>query len=290
MHTNKGEAKRKFNLIESNPTKIAVIKKKVPLKAELSIQLKELQLKFDTLEEENKTLKQEIEELKNNGTERMQEDQDTQTKAEFTEIACIECIFLASCEEELNWHMGEEHDQDYVDYFDTEFPCSVCSKGCQSERELKRHKQIYHHKKVKRHSLECNHCEDNFEKKHEVLEHMKKVHAENVSACWNFASGFCEFGELKCWFSHSELGKNQDKPTNLKCNICKKTFINRFELLKHRKQNHLHLVPLCKNVATGSCRFGEENCWFKHTETEISEKMNDKNEDNVRTYSKNKSK
>jgi hypothetical protein len=40
MHTNKGEAKRKFNLIDSNPTKIAVIKKKVLLKKELNIQLK----------------------------------------------------------------------------------------------------------------------------------------------------------------------------------------------------------------------------------------------------------
>ena len=31
MHTNKGEAKRKFNLIDSNPTKIAVIIKKVKI-------------------------------------------------------------------------------------------------------------------------------------------------------------------------------------------------------------------------------------------------------------------
>ena len=60
MHTNKGDAKRKFNLIDSNQSKIAVLKKKVPLKTELNIQLKELQLKFQCLEEENKTLKKEI--------------------------------------------------------------------------------------------------------------------------------------------------------------------------------------------------------------------------------------
>ena len=103
---------------------------------------------------------------------------------------------------------------------------------------------------------------------------MKKVHAENVSACWNFGSGYCEFGELNCWFSHSEIRKKQDKPINIKCNICEKTFRSHFELLKHRKKNHLHLVPLCKNV---SCRFGKENCWFKHNETEKSDSNEDKN-------------
>ena len=115
MHTNKGEAKRKFHLMDSNQSKIAVLKRKVPLKAELNIQLKDLQLKFQCLEEENKTLKKEIEELKSKRTDKILDNQETQTKAEFTEIACIECIFVASCEEELNFHMGEEHDKDYID-------------------------------------------------------------------------------------------------------------------------------------------------------------------------------
>ena len=131
----------------------------------------------------------------------------------------LPCIFVASCEEELNFHMGEEHDKDYIDYFDAAFPCSVCARGCQSEKELKRHKQIYHHKTVKKHTLECNHCEDNFEKKNELMEHMKEVHAEKVSACWNITSGYCGFGELKCWFSHKESTENETKNSeNLKPN------------------------------------------------------------------------
>ena len=54
QHTNKAEAKRKFDLIESNPTKMTVIKKKMPLKSELNTQLKEIQAKYESLEKETK--------------------------------------------------------------------------------------------------------------------------------------------------------------------------------------------------------------------------------------------
>ena len=60
QHTNKAEAKRKFDLIESNPTKMTVIKKKMPLKSELNTQLKEIQAKYESLEKETKTNRETI--------------------------------------------------------------------------------------------------------------------------------------------------------------------------------------------------------------------------------------
>ena len=44
-------------------------------------------------------------------------DQECQTKAEYVEISCTEYICLASSEDELNHHMGEEHKKDLISQF-----------------------------------------------------------------------------------------------------------------------------------------------------------------------------
>ena len=63
--------KRKIELVESKPNKVtAISKKKAPLKADVMIQLKELQERFDTLENKNKeninSLEEANEALENN--------------------------------------------------------------------------------------------------------------------------------------------------------------------------------------------------------------------------------
>ena len=69
-------------------------------------------------------------------------------------------FFLASSEDELNYHMGEEHDKDFISYFETDFPCSVCDRWCRSEKELNRHMKIYHCKRVKFCSYDCKSCDE----------------------------------------------------------------------------------------------------------------------------------
>ena len=50
----KPEIKKKIDLIDSKSTKIATaVKRKVPLKSELTIQFKELKEKYDTLNNQN---------------------------------------------------------------------------------------------------------------------------------------------------------------------------------------------------------------------------------------------
>ena len=66
QNTNRAESKRKFDLIESNPTKMTVIKKKMPLKSELNTQLTDLQAKYESLEIENKQNKETIKNLEEN--------------------------------------------------------------------------------------------------------------------------------------------------------------------------------------------------------------------------------
>ena len=38
--------------------------------------------------------------------------------------------------------------------------------------------------------------------------------------------------------------------------------------MKHRKEYHSDKVPSCNAVNTGSCRYGEKKCWFKHSKKE----------------------
>ena len=80
--------------------------------------VKTLQEKYDNLIEENKKnvaliaeLKEELAELaaaKNptKGTE----SKETQTKSEFQDYPCNECVYSASCMEELDWHFENYHD------------------------------------------------------------------------------------------------------------------------------------------------------------------------------------
>ena len=43
-------------------------------------------------------------------------------------ILCNLCVHVATCEEELNWHLCEEHDKDDKLCFDSDFPCTICGK------------------------------------------------------------------------------------------------------------------------------------------------------------------
>ena len=65
--------------------------------------------------------------------------------------------------------MGEQHGYYYISYFDSDYPCSVYNQWCKSEKELKRHINIYHGKIVKLCHFECNFCDENVGTKDKFL-------------------------------------------------------------------------------------------------------------------------
>ena len=82
-----------------------------------------------------------------------------------------------------------------------------------------------------------------------------------------FLEGICGFGE-ECWHSHTN---NTTKILpEYRCRICAKVFTVRYDFMKHRKENHIEIVPICRDVENGTCKFGKENCWFNHKEFEMS--------------------
>ena len=70
-------------------------------------------------------------------------------------------------------------------------------------------------------------------------------------------------------FLHAEITGE-----NFECNLCDEKLSNHLMFLKHRKMQHEHAVPHCRNYSDGSCRYSKGDCWFQHS------KNSDENKDN----------
>ena len=53
--------------------------------------------------------------------------------------------------------------------------------------------------------------------------------------------------------------------------------------MKHRKEYHSDKVPSCNSVNTGSWRYGENKCWFKHSKNENNINDSEENMDFTET-------
>ena len=237
--TNSGKGPKAFKVIET--------KTKPLTKNELMVKYKALEEKLENLVKENERNIQEIARLEKEKFPKISKDQESQTKndTDFVEISCTECIFLASCEDELNWHMGEDHGKDYISYFDSDYPCSVCDRWCKFEKDLNRHMKVYHAKRVKFFSFECNMCDESLGNKDELMKHNEIEHTESMN------------------ISQSEQINTGDSLVS--CSLCDDKFKTRRSLMVHKKREHTEKVAICWNFSTGNCEFGDENCWFLHT-------------------------
>ena len=120
---------------------------------------------------------------------------ETQTLADDEDsvlISCNLCIYVATCEEQLTWHMGEDHGKE-TNYFDTDFLCYICGKWCRSDADLAHHtkkhgeRNIEHQifEKASTENIYCYFCADNFRSIKELMIHKKKEHTEKMSTCWS---------------------------------------------------------------------------------------------------------
>jgi hypothetical protein len=280
LHTSKAVTKKKIDLLESKPTRVkTVTEKKPPLKLELIEQLKVLQKDHDILKLEHKknlcimrSLRDEL--SKQPKSQVGVSSIGSQTFYDEIKISCNFCIYVATCKEELHWHMEQEHDdQSGESHFDKEFYCDICSRWFDTELEMVNHRKD--HQKtlhVNSDKLYCNFCEETFVKKKDLMKHKKNIHTDKVSICWKFATGTCDYGDQNCWFSHIR-SKNNLETVNFKCNSWEKVFKFQSELLRHKKQEHTNLVPICRNSKNGTCIFGTLKCWFVHERNE-TEKTN----------------
>ena len=253
-----------------------------------------MQVRYDVLEAENKknvdTIKKLEMQVCSNGMTKPIVDMNSQSCQTFFDdilISCNLCIFVATCEEELNYHMYDGHDLSDDSHFDRVDYCKICRRWCNNENELKIHMEEHQVVKVCSRTtnqnydsesnstlFNCNFCEETFGSTRNLMTHKKKHHEHKLAPCRNFSAGNCHYGEALCWFSHNEGVKNAET-REANCNICGKTFSTLNHYLQHKKLEHETTVRECRNDMNNQCRFGDKNCWFIHIkETNLEKKEN----------------
>ena len=290
-HTQKLDMKKKIELLDSKPNKKTLAEKKPPLKADLIVQLKALEIENNNLKDLHNSdletiqiLNEKVARLENNKSSLSERSMGCQTFCNEIRISCNNCIFVATGEDELNFHMFEAHDLPDESYFDKDFYCKVCCRWCTTEKELAIHMQDHtpvHQKsmEIESYDFSCNFCEERFTKRGGLMIHKKKKHTDKVAICRQNSSGQCGYGDNLCWFLHCESADESLAAANIKCNFCEKEFQFRSQLLRHKKQKHWDSVSICRNEEQNNCKFGSKNCWFKHENEKIIKEHDEKYEE-----------
>ena len=103
---------------------------------------------FDKLLDENKKNLKTIDELKATvarlemeGVDKIKVVAETHTEHEFIEIPCNECVYMASCQEELDFHLENDHDHEESEEPESPDPntCNICGKRNKNKGELLSH-------------------------------------------------------------------------------------------------------------------------------------------------------
>ena len=93
-------------------------------------------------------LEEKVENLRRETSSKAKGDFETQTSVDPGEtelqLPCRICIYVATCEEELSWHMDDEHALNTDMHLQTNFRCEICGKWCRTESDL-----TYHLKNMK---------------------------------------------------------------------------------------------------------------------------------------------
>ena len=259
QQTSRADLKKKIDLIDSTSKNVKyALKKKAPLKAEISVQLKELKEKYDNLEQENdrnikiiKNLESKVIELEKNESLRGRDSPLLTTVSVQTDkiLSCHHCDYTSDDVYEFDQHRWTEHEDD--DNLDDDFR-ERADKSYSDEMKTKSFGD-----------LSCNLCVEQFQAKRDLMKHKKTEHSEQVANCWKFAVDNCHYGDDKCWFKHL---RNEKEQKEIKCHWCEKVFQTQCDFLKHKKQKHKQFVPKCRNSYNGKCSYREELCWFIHDE------------------------
>ena len=261
LNTSKGDLKKKVEMIDSKAVRVNVAsKQKAPLKAELSIKLKELQSRYDTLHNENKLNIEVIRKLElkvtqleeRNGIEIPANSPRVESISSQTDtvLACQKYDFKVDDIYEFYGHRWTEHEDDELGANE------VGDVGHDDHDQALEENEVI--EKNADNPISCNFCDDTFESIRSLMTHKKSTHKEKLSVCRNFSAGFCEFGDKLCWFSHSS---QNGEPVVVNCNNCSETFHSLTDYLHHKKREHGDTVKECKNK---ECRYGEQSCWYHH--------------------------
>ncbi|GFG30778.1 hypothetical protein Cfor_00171 [Coptotermes formosanus] len=140
------------------------------------------------------------------------------------------------------------------------YPCSVCGSILSRSFDLKRHMRI--HKPLekennsKRMQFHCTYCSKILTRKSDLKKHILAVHTfkpsegnfSNLRSC-SLSKGDSEL-PLEVELS-SEVGSEtskQPKQCEFSCDVCRKTYTRKYDMMKHRKQHMLEELGQMGNI------------------------------------------
>ena len=152
-----------------------------------------------------------------------------------------------------------------------QYNCNDCPFQGENGLELKRHIQRTMHTPSD-YKEECYTCNKEFTSYWALMNHRKSDHP-STKKCRYFLKNECKFSEDTCWYKHELESKIQEKRQllNFPCNDCEHVFEHRYQLMKHRKIEHIDKVSNCRVFSQGKCKLDENSCWFGHKEKESEE-------------------
>ena len=95
------------------------------------------------------------------------------------------------------------------------------------------------------------------------MAHRRSDHYDIVAVCRNGMN--CKFLD-RCWWKHKK--DDEHEHGLIECYYCDLSFVNKGEVMKHRKDKHRKTVKICSKFANDSCIRDEERCWYKYENIE----------------------
>ena len=172
---------------------------------------------------------------------------------------CNLCLYQFTKTEEFRNHLTIKHVQ---------YNCDQCSFQAGTKIVLSKHMNLVH-RKENEHSddtFKCEECTEQFSARWNLNNHVRDVHEPTIDYKF-FKQGRCSFPIGVCWNRHVNTPDSNEvsppKESSMKCYDCRKLFINKTDLMKHRIADHPEKVKACKHG--DRCSF--ILCWYKHKET-----------------------
>ena len=166
-----------------------------------------------------------------------------QKHSDHESFKCDICNKIFHMKEEL-WAHGKEHEGH-------EFDCQKCAAKFLSTKDLKAHVDCQHT------MLNCKYCENKYEDKTNLEQHMKD-HNEEISdqvfSCTKCEKKYGDMRKLRRhdWRSHRTI----------ECTLCGEQLESRESITKHRQTKHrIFKIGFCKYYPT--C-YDEDECFFQH--------------------------
>ena len=144
------------------------------------------------------------------------------------------CNFVGSNNLYLANHISSKHKEN-------EYNCDECDFQGSTEIQVRKHKNLKHppkgrDPKQKENEYNCEECDFQGSTEMQIRKHKNLKHTP----------------------------KGMDTSGTIKCRICGQEFIEKWNLMRHRKNNHMESVAYCRNFEVGNCSFTSESCWWNH--------------------------